>query len=142
LKNATAGMLLVNQSRPICEVPLTALGELNRHVTGAVRSQPQRTNNRHLPSPSRRSTLPRKFLSILRTQMAIEKPLPPKELNGGVEKTDGATDLGEKYEIPEPEPFISFNALKDRIRHHYELASDYYYSLWYVPRSIPSSPIN
>jgi tocopherol O-methyltransferase len=34
------------------------------------------------------------------------------------------------YDIPEPEPFISFNALKDRIRHHYELASDYYYSLW------------
>ncbi|KAH8780566.1 tocopherol O-methyltransferase [Hyaloscypha sp. PMI_1271] len=62
--------------------------------------------------------------------MAIEKPLPPKELIGGVEKTDGTTDLGENYEIPEPEPFISFNALKDRIRHHYELASDYYYSLW------------
>ncbi|CAG8952744.1 hypothetical protein HYFRA_00008988 [Hymenoscyphus fraxineus] len=36
----------------------------------------------------------------------------------------------EKYTIPEPEPFISFAALKDRIRHHYELASDYYYSLW------------
>ncbi|RDL39768.1 uncharacterized protein BP5553_04108 [Venustampulla echinocandica] len=36
----------------------------------------------------------------------------------------------EKYEIPEPEPFSSFSALKDRIRHHYELASDYYYSLW------------
>ncbi|KAH6680594.1 tocopherol O-methyltransferase [Halenospora varia] len=36
----------------------------------------------------------------------------------------------EKYTIPEPEPFVSFQALKDRIRHHYELASDYYYSLW------------
>ncbi|KAF4627820.1 hypothetical protein G7Y89_g10326 [Cudoniella acicularis] len=34
------------------------------------------------------------------------------------------------YTIPEPEPFVSFAALKDRIRHHYELASDYYYSLW------------
>lgn len=34
------------------------------------------------------------------------------------------------YTIPEPEPFISFNALKDRIRHHYEVASDYYYRLW------------
>jgi len=44
----------------------------------------------------------------------------PEETNGEIEK----------YTIPEPEPFISFNALKDRIRHHYELASDYYYSLW------------
>jgi len=39
-------------------------------------------------------------------------------------------DISEKYEIPEPEPFISFNALKDRIRHHYEVCSDYYYSMW------------
>ena len=37
---------------------------------------------------------------------------------------------GDQYEIPDPEPFISFNALKDRIRHHYEVCSDYYYSLW------------
>jgi tocopherol O-methyltransferase len=64
--------------------------------------------------------------------MAIEEPLHATELNGGAEKSDETDDLGEKYEIPEPEPFISFNALKDRIRHHYELASDYYYSLWYV----------
>jgi tocopherol O-methyltransferase len=64
--------------------------------------------------------------------MAVEKPLQATELNEGVEKSDETVDLGEKYEIPEPEPFISFNALKDRIRHHYELASDYYYSLWYV----------
>jgi tocopherol O-methyltransferase len=74
--------------------------------------------------------------------MATEKPLHPTELNGGVEKSDGAINLGEKYEIPEPKPFVSFNALKDRIRHHYELASDYYYSLWYVPRSISRLPIN
>lgn len=55
------------------------------------------------------------------------------ELDGGMEKGGETPDLGNKYEIPEPEPFISFNALKDRIRHHYELASDYYYSLWYAP---------
>jgi hypothetical protein len=72
--------------------------------------------------------------------MTTEKPLHPTEVNGGVEKSEVAIDLGEKYEIPEPEPFISFNALKDRIRHHYELASDYYYNLWYVPRSTPSLP--
>ena len=44
-----------------------------------------------------------------------------------------AQEVIDKYEIPESEPFISFNALKERIRRHYELASDYYCSLWYVP---------
>ena len=39
-------------------------------------------------------------------------------------------DLSSKYETPQPEPVASFAVLKDRIRHHYELASDYYYSLW------------
>ena len=38
-------------------------------------------------------------------------------------------DISEKYEIPELEPFISFNALKDRIQHYYEVCSDYYYSI-------------
>ena len=47
------------------------------------------------------------------------------------EGASAAQDI-EKYDIPEPEPFVSFQALKDRIRHHYEVASDYYYSLWYV----------
>jgi tocopherol O-methyltransferase len=44
-------------------------------------------------------------------------------------------EVGDGYEIPVPAPFTSFNALKGRIRHHYELCSDYYYSLWYVPRT-------
>lgn len=61
--------------------------------------------------------------------MATEKLTHSSE-SSGVEKQGEISDLGDKYEIPEPEPFISFNALKDRIRHHYELASDYYYSLW------------
>ena len=39
-------------------------------------------------------------------------------------------DLSSKYETPQPEPVASFAILKERIRHHYELASDYYYSLW------------
>jgi tocopherol O-methyltransferase len=38
--------------------------------------------------------------------------------------------ISSNFETPAPEPFISFNALKDRIRHHYEVCSDYYYSLW------------
>jgi hypothetical protein len=49
-----------------------------------------------------------------------------------------ATDkVSAQYEIPEAAPFISYDALKARIRHHYELASDYYYSLWYA---IDTSP--
>lgn len=44
-----------------------------------------------------------------------------------------ATDkVSAQYEVPAAEPFVSFEALKARIRHHYELASDYYYSLWYA----------
>ncbi|KAI4113694.1 MAG: hypothetical protein LQ345_005381 [Seirophora villosa] len=39
-------------------------------------------------------------------------------------------DLSKQYPTPSPESVTSFAALKDRIRHHYELASDYYYSLW------------
>ncbi|KEF55553.1 uncharacterized protein A1O9_08303 [Exophiala aquamarina CBS 119918] len=38
--------------------------------------------------------------------------------------------IGDTYEVPTYEAHLSFAALKDRIRHHYELASDYYYSLW------------
>lgn len=39
-------------------------------------------------------------------------------------------DLSSKYETPQLESVSSWAVLKDRIRHHYELASDYYYSLW------------
>lgn len=39
-------------------------------------------------------------------------------------------EVSNKYETPAPEPVTSFNALKARIRHHYELASDYYLALW------------
>ena len=41
-----------------------------------------------------------------------------------------ADDISSQYEIPSLQVFTSFSALKDRIRHHYELCSDYYYSLW------------
>jgi len=56
-------------------------------------------------------------------------------------KETDAQEVIDKYEIPEPQPFISFNALKERIRHHYELASDYYYSLWYVPEKHTPTPL-
>ncbi|OWO99230.1 tocopherol O-methyltransferase [Marssonina coronariae] len=57
-------------------------------------------------------------------------PAPPPAADGELSKINEKSDVSARYDIPEPEPFISFNALKDRIRHHYELASDYYYSLW------------
>jgi tocopherol O-methyltransferase len=40
-------------------------------------------------------------------------------------------DVGAKYTVP-PAPFTSFEALKVRIREHYDLCSDYYYSLWHA----------
>lgn len=55
------------------------------------------------------------------------------------EDPEVAAKIDQEYgeALPEPEPFISFNALKDRIRHHYEVASDYYYGLWYFSSSFP-----
>ena len=44
-----------------------------------------------------------------------------------------AEHVGDNYETPAPEPSSSFAGLKDRIKRHYEICSDYYYSLWYVP---------
>ncbi|KAK5049095.1 hypothetical protein LTR84_005518 [Exophiala bonariae] len=44
--------------------------------------------------------------------------------------TANESHIGDTYEVPKFEEHSSFTALKDRIRHHYELASDYYYSLW------------
>ena len=43
---------------------------------------------------------------------------------------------GDGYEVPEYEAHASVASLKDRIRQHYEIASDYYYSLWYVKGDI------
>lgn len=52
-----------------------------------------------------------------------------------------AEDIGDNYEIPPPEPSSSFAGLKDRIKLHYEICSDYYYSLWYVPAGCSRYPI-
>lgn len=45
-----------------------------------------------------------------------------------------ATDVSEGYENPLDKPetsyIDSFAVLKDRIRHHYEICSDYYLNLW------------
>ena len=37
---------------------------------------------------------------------------------------------GDAHEIPSFEPHNTMDALKDRIKLHYNIASDYYYSLW------------
>jgi len=54
--------------------------------------------------------------------------IPGEPLKALAEK--GGKDIGDEYSIPAPAPFVSFSALKDRIKHHYEVCSDYYYSLW------------
>ena len=52
-----------------------------------------------------------------------------------------AENIGDSYEIPPPEPSSSFAGLKDRIKRHYEICSDYYYSLWYVPAEPSERPV-
>lgn len=37
---------------------------------------------------------------------------------------------GDQHEIPSFEAHESSDSLKGRIKKHYEIASDYYYSLW------------
>ncbi len=57
--------------------------------------------------------------------------------NGEKIQDEKAVDISSQYETPTPEPIGSFTALKERIKKHYELASDYYYSLWYATPIIP-----
>lgn len=44
--------------------------------------------------------------------------------------TDEATDLSQQYDTPMGLAHNTMQALKDRIKLHYDLASDYYLSLW------------
>ncbi|KAI0205499.1 tocopherol O-methyltransferase [Astrocystis sublimbata] len=44
--------------------------------------------------------------------------------------TNIETHPGDSHEIPEFEAHASTTSLKERIKKHYEIASDYYYSLW------------
>lgn len=43
-----------------------------------------------------------------------------------------ATELSQQYDTPMGLAHTTMQALKDRIKLHYDLASDYYLSLWYV----------
>ena len=63
------------------------------------------------------------------------KPSSPPSLN------DEAHDISQDYEIPALLPSTSMSALKERIRHHYEICSEYYYSLWYFD-PVPISSVD
>jgi hypothetical protein len=54
----------------------------------------------------------------------------PATANGAGEET---TDLSKQYETPMGLAHTTMQALKDRIKLHYDLASDYYLNLWYAP---------
>lgn len=43
---------------------------------------------------------------------------------------DETTELSKQYETPMGLAHTTMQALKDRIKLHYDLASDYYLSLW------------
>ena len=54
----------------------------------------------------------------------------PATTNAAGEET---TDLSKQYETPMGLAHTTMQALKDRIKLHYDLASDYYLNLWYAP---------
>lgn len=63
------------------------------------------------------------------------KPPTPPILN------NEAHDVSKDYETPAPLPSTSMSALKERIKRHYEICSDYYYSLWYF-NPLPISSVD
>lgn len=50
--------------------------------------------------------------------------------NGGEGTVAEGTDLSKQYETPMGLAHTTMQALKDRIKLHYDLASDYYLNLW------------
>jgi hypothetical protein len=51
--------------------------------------------------------------------------------------TAETTALSQQYDTPLGLAHTTMQALKDRIKLHYDLASDYYLSLWYVEQMNP-----
>ena len=75
-------------------------------------------------------------MNMERQSVAPElKPSTPPILN------DEAHDISEDYEIPAALPSTSMSGLKERIKRHYEICSDYYYSLWYF-NPVPISSVD
>ena len=66
--------------------------------------------------------------------MDVTVPLGDNTINSANDGSSSSAwdshDIAAQFEVPPVEPSASFAALKDRIRHHYELASEYYHSLW------------
>jgi len=62
----------------------------------------------------------------------------PSSTRGSGTGTTETTELSEKYETPMGLAHGTMQALKDRIKLHYDLASDYYLSLWYCYSSPPN----
>ena len=68
--------------------------------------------------------------------MTLQNPADRTDVVNVADKKDHAAektkDISSDFETPAPQSPTRLSTLKDRIRHHYELASDYYYSLWYI----------
>ncbi|MCJ1455898.1 hypothetical protein MMC28_006255 [Mycoblastus sanguinarius] len=59
-----------------------------------------------------------------------DEPALPENLSLPSSQSHSPHDISSQYEIPAPQAFTSFASLKDRIKQHYEVCSEYYYSLW------------
>lgn len=68
----------------------------------------------------------------------VAVPEPPTATSTSINNKALETHAGDQYDVPSYEPHSSLVDLKERIRHHYELASDYYYSLWWVSPDVLS----
>lgn len=62
----------------------------------------------------------------------VRIPLAMTTATSSMASTDQATDLAKQYDTPLGMAHSTMQALKDRIKLHYDLASDYYLSLWCV----------
>lgn len=64
--------------------------------------------------------------------VAQEPTLVPNGTQTDSTSQDEKTKLSQTYETPLGLAHTTMAALKDRIKQHYDLASDYYLNLWYV----------
>lgn len=64
--------------------------------------------------------------------VAQEPILAPNGAQTDSTSQDEKTKLSQAYDTPLGLAHTTMAALKDRIKQHYDLASDYYLNLWYV----------
>lgn len=64
--------------------------------------------------------------------VAQEPTLAPNGTQPDSTTQDEKTKLSQAYDTPLGLAHTTMTALKDRIKQHYDLASDYYLNLWYV----------